>query len=302
MEERADISSSLSIPRTLTRLYSVNFSLCISKMLSLLCSCSISRLSCSSCNAPSIPVISSDAILRIVSREFFSSFISLPLLQPAIYPKEYSEVSIPKCWHTVNATLSASTSFVFLSFAGTSMLWLTSLSCSMEWATSCTIVFKVWLSLIFFCTAILFSTVSKYPLESPGISSKLTGTGKTFMSACTKSSYPSTVDKSSCASNSGIGLPSVWDTSKTDTARKAGIVTSVSSFCGIPFSSNIISPVTGSNLSLSSLILYGAGARIRIAFSPLLTWRSKFFCHALYPATSVASGFCKAISRVLLKL
>lgn len=62
------------------------------------------------------------------------------------------------------------------------------------------------------------------------ISSNPMGTGATFISACTKSSYPSTVDKSSCASSSGIGFPSVCDTSNTDTARNAGIVTSTCSF------------------------------------------------------------------------
>ena len=150
--------------------------------------------------------------------------------------------------------LSASTSLVLRSFRICSSC-STSLSCSLEWATSCTIVFKVWLSLIFSWTAIRFSAVLKYPLESPGISSNAIGTGEIFISAWTKSSYPSTVDNSSSVASVGTGSPLVCDTSKTDTARKAGMVTSVSSFCGIPFSSNIISPVTGSNLSRSSLIL-----------------------------------------------
>ncbi len=176
--------------------------------------------------------------------------------------------------------LSASTSLVFLSFAGAEISLFTSLSCSMEWAVSCTIVFNVWLSLMPSCTAIRFSVGLKNPLESPGMSSKLTGTGATNVTALIKSSYPSTVDKSSFASSSGIGSPSVCDTSNTDTARKAGILTSTSSVCGIPSLSSMTSPVTGSNLSRSSLILYGAGARIRIPFSPLFTWRLKFFCHA----------------------
>ena len=80
------------------------------------------------------------------------------------------------------------------------------------------------------------------------------------------------------------------------------ILISTSSVMGIPFLSSIISPVTGSSFSCSSLILYGAGARIRIPFSPFLTCLSKFFCQALNPATNVASGFCIAINIVLLKL
>ena len=48
-----------------------------------------------------------------------------------------------------------------------------------EMAVSCTIVFKVWLSLMPSCTAIRFSAGLKNPLESPGMSSKLTGTGAT---------------------------------------------------------------------------------------------------------------------------
>ena len=34
------------------------------------------------------------AVLRIVSREPFSSASSFPLLHPAIYPKEYGEVAV----------------------------------------------------------------------------------------------------------------------------------------------------------------------------------------------------------------
>ena len=46
--ESTSISSCLSIPRTLIKLNSVRASFCISKRLSLLCDCSISRLSCNS--------------------------------------------------------------------------------------------------------------------------------------------------------------------------------------------------------------------------------------------------------------
>ena len=149
---------------------------------------------------------------------------------------------MPKCWHTVQAMLSASTSLVFLSFDGARISsLLTSLLCSMEWAVSCTIVFNVWLSLIPSCTAIRFSSVLKYPFESPGMSSKPIGAGATQVTALTKSSQPSTVERSSFASSSGIGSPSVCDTSNTDTARKAGIFISTSSVCGIPSLSSMTS-------------------------------------------------------------
>ena len=104
--ERASTTSAASIPLTFTRLYSDKSLFCISRRLSFSCpfmdiSCIISRSRCNSLSCSSMPVISSDAVLRIVSMEDFSSFISFPLLHPAIYPKEYSDVSMPKCWHTV---------------------------------------------------------------------------------------------------------------------------------------------------------------------------------------------------------
>ena len=192
---------------------------------------------------------------------------------------------MPKCWQTVNAMLSASTSLVFLSFIGTRLSLLTSALCRTECAVSCIIVFKVWLSAISPCTAMRLSSGMKYPFVSPGISSNSTGTGAIFMTACLKSSYPSTENRSSFVSSSGRGLPSVCDTSNTFTARKAGIVLSTSSVCGIPSLPSMTSPVTGSNLSRSSLIMYGTGARILIPCSSFFTWRLNFFRHAWYPAT-----------------
>ena len=68
-----------------------------------------------------------------------------------------------------------------------------------------------------------------------------------------------------------LSLSSICTGEIASTARNAGIVISTSSFCGFPSLSSKSSYVSGSILSLSFLILYGAGARIRIAFSPLFT-------------------------------
>ena len=88
MADKASTTSAASIPRTFTRLYSDRSLFCISKRLSFSCSCISSRSRCNSRSCPSIPVISSDAVLRIVSREDFSSLMSRPVDHPAIYPKE----------------------------------------------------------------------------------------------------------------------------------------------------------------------------------------------------------------------
>ena len=84
MAESASIISAASIPLTSTRLYSDRSLFCISKRLSFSCSCMISRSRCNSLSCSSMPVISSDAVLRIVSREDFSSFMSRPVDHPAI--------------------------------------------------------------------------------------------------------------------------------------------------------------------------------------------------------------------------
>ena len=55
-------------------------------------------------------------------------------------------------------------------------------------------VFNVWLSLIFSCTAIRLASRSKYPFDSPAISSISIGTGETASTAWIISWYPSTSD------------------------------------------------------------------------------------------------------------
>jgi len=60
--------------------------------------------------------------------------------------------------------------------------------------------------------------------------------------------------------------------------------------------------VCGSIFSTSCLILNGDGAMILIPFCPFITLRPKLFFQAEKPATREASGFCMAISSVLLKL
>ena len=60
--------------------------------------------------------------------------------------------------------------------------------------------------------------------------------------------------------------------------------------------------VRGSIFSISFLTVYGDGARILIPFCPFITFRLKVFFQAEKPAIWEASGFCIAISKVLLKL
>lgn len=66
----------------------------------------------------------------------------------------------------------------------------------------------------------------------------------------------------------------LWHIKYRDISRNAGIVISTSSFCGLPSRSSMISCVTGSIFVMLLFDFIGAGARIRIAFSPLFTWRS----------------------------
>ena len=54
----------------------------------------------------SMLLIISAAVSRIQPREAFSRAMSLLLSHPATYPKEYSDVSIPKCWQTTNDILA----------------------------------------------------------------------------------------------------------------------------------------------------------------------------------------------------
>jgi hypothetical protein len=82
---------------------------------------------------------------------------------------------------------------------------------------------------------------------------------------------------------SGSGSPSVYDMSKTETARNSVIVSSVSS------------------LLSSSRRLTTIGAIILIECSPLRTCRPTCL-HALNPATCVASGYCMAINMQLFVL
>ena len=134
------------------------------------------------------------------------------------------------------------------------------------------------------------------------IFSKPTGTGAESSAALKKSLYCSTSPVSSSTPIEGSSFPSVCDTSKTETTLNAGTVISVSSLTGFPFLSVTGFFVLGSILSISFLILYGDGASTLILFAWLTTCRPKLFFHEVYPATKVASGFCMAISRVLLKL
>ena len=78
-------------------------------------------------------VISCEEVERINSIEALSSDNSFPEDHPAIYPKLYSDVSIPKCLHTVYAMDSASTSLVERFFLASSVpTLLIDLSCKRE--------------------------------------------------------------------------------------------------------------------------------------------------------------------------
>ena len=77
---------------------------------------------------------------------------------------------------------------------------------------------------------------------------------------------------------------------------------SFSSVTGFPSFPIIGCCVWGSIFFISCLILNGDGAMILIPFCPFITFRPKLFFHAEKPATREASGFCMAISSVLLKL
>ena len=131
------------------------FSGCGSVSAAVSCSCAVSRCCESACKRSSISVISALAVVRMVSRDAFSSLISLSLLQPATYPKEQSEVSSPKCWHTVKAMLSASTSRVrrFGRFSSSSGGAFRSMSCSFAWAIS-------WIRVLIVCSSLIPSSTA----------------------------------------------------------------------------------------------------------------------------------------------
>ena len=96
------------------------------------------------------------------------------------------------------------------------------------------------------------------------------GSGDERRSASMNTSYCSTLPVRVFAS-CGSGLPSVWETSNTDTTRNMGILISFSSMIAFPSLSSRGALVSGSSFTSSIFFLYGVGAMIWIPFSPLRT-------------------------------
>ncbi len=110
-------------------------------------------------------------------------------------------------------------------------------SCSLEWAIS-------WIMAQSVCTSLMPSRIAmrcclgeKKPSVLDGMGSIVMGTGAARLSASTNTSNCSTVPFrvfTSC----GSSLPSVCDTSNTDTTRNTGICRSTSSSCALPLLSS----------------------------------------------------------------
>ena len=88
----------------------------------------------------------------------------------------------------------------------------------------------------------------------------------------------------------GSSFPSVCDTSNVFTTLKARMVTSTFSITGSPSASSTGFPLS-SSLVCSLSILYGAGARILIPFSPFFTYLPISF-HPVKLWQRLASGLC----------